>query len=89
MTLKDRLDLVTQMESSTHEQIRAVLKMNLMHSRDSSEPKTFITKIESLLRSKQTAMKKFEEFTLSELPSLDNVVHRHIDLTSYCRARSL
>jgi hypothetical protein len=25
-------------------------------------------------------MKKFEEFTLSELPSLDHVVHRHIDM---------
>lgn len=73
-TLKDRLELVTQMEGSTHDQIRHVFKeefdtLNIIQTNQ----KLFISKIESL-------MGKFEEFTLSELPSLDNVVHRHIDL---------
>ena len=42
--------------------------------------KLFIQKIESILTKQQVSMEKFEEFTLNELPSLDNVVHRHIDL---------
>jgi hypothetical protein len=81
MTLKDRIDLVTQMESSTHEQIRAVFKdeFDALHAIQANQNLS-ITKIESLLLHQDTAMKKFEEFTLSELPSLDHVVHRHIDL---------
>jgi hypothetical protein len=81
MTLKDRIDLVTQMESSTHEQIRAVFKdeFDALHAIQSNQNLS-ITKIESLLLQQDTAMKKFEEFTLSELPSLDHVVHRHIDM---------
>ncbi|MDD5717891.1 MAG: hypothetical protein PHW64_08870 [Sulfuricurvum sp.] len=80
-TLKDRLDLVTQMESSTHEQLRNVFKeeldaLNVIQANQ----KLFVSKIEALLAQQQSAMEKFEEFTLSELPSLDNVVHRHIDL---------
>lgn len=79
--LKDRLDLVAQMESSTHEQLRNVFKeeldaLNVIQSNQ----KLFVSKIEALLVQQQSAMEKFEEFTLSELPSLDNVVHRHIDL---------
>ncbi len=81
MTLKDRIDLLTQTENSTHEQIRAVFKdeFDTLHAIQSNQ-NLFITKIESLLLHQDTAMKKFEEFTLSELPSLDHVVHRHIDL---------
>ena len=80
-TLKDRLDLVAQMESSTHDQLRNVFKeeldaLNVIQSNQ----KLFVSKIEALLAQQQSAMEKFEEFTLSELPSLDNVVHRHIDL---------
>lgn len=80
-SLKESLDLVTQMESSTHEQIRNVLKeeidaLNVIQSTQ----KLFVSKIEALLAQQQSAMEKFEDFTLSELPSLDNVVHRHIDL---------
>jgi len=79
--LKDRLDLIAQMESSTHEQIRHVFKeeldaLNVIQSNQ----KLFVSKIEALLAQQHSAMEKFEEFTLSELPSLDNVVHRHIDL---------
>lgn len=79
--LKDRLDLLTQMENSTHEQLRSVFKeeidaLNVIQSNQ----KLFVSKIEALLAQQQSAMEKFEEFTLSELPSLDNVVHRHIDL---------
>jgi len=80
-TLRERLDIVAQMESSTHDQIRHVFKeeldaLNVIQSNQ----KLFVSKIESLLAQQQSAMEKFEEFTLSELPSLDNVVHRHIDL---------
>jgi len=80
-TLRERLDMVAQMESSTHDQIRHVFKeeldaLNVIQSNQ----KLFVSKIESLLAKQQSAMEKFEEFTLSELPSLDNVVHRHIDL---------
>jgi hypothetical protein len=80
-TLKERLDIVAQMESTTHDQIRTVFKeeldtLNVIQANQ----KLFVSKIESLLAQQQSAMEKFEEFTLSELPSLDNVVHRHIDL---------
>lgn len=81
MTLKDRLDLITQMEGSTHDQIRHRFKeefdaLNVIQANQ----KLFITKIESLMAQQQNAMGKFEEFTFTELPSLDNVVHRHIDM---------
>jgi hypothetical protein len=81
MTIKDRIDLITQMESSTHEQIREVFKdeFEALNTIQSNQ-KLFITKLEALLLQQQTSMKQFEEFTLSELPSLDNVVHRHIDM---------
>lgn len=81
ITLQDRINLVTQMESSIHEQIRSVFKEEF-EALDTiqSNQKLFITKLEALLLQQQTAMNKFEEFTLSELPSLDNVVHRHIDM---------
>lgn len=79
--LKDRLELITQMEGSTHDQIRHVFKEEFdALSVIQTNQKHFISKIESLLAQQQSAMGKFEEFTLSELPSLDNVVHRHIDL---------
>lgn len=80
-TLKDRIILVTQIESSIHEQIRTVFKeeFEALNTIQSNQ-KLFITKLEALLLQQQTAMNKFEEFTLSELPSLDNVVHRHIDM---------
>jgi len=78
---KDRLELITQMEGSTHDQIRHVFKEEFdALSVIQTNQKHFISKIESLLAQQQKAMGKFEEFTLSELPSLDNVVHRHIDL---------
>lgn len=80
-TLSDRLELITQMEGSTHDQIRHVFKEEFdALSIIQTNQKLFISKIESLLAQQQNAMGKFEEFTLSELPSLDNVVHRHIDL---------
>lgn len=80
-SLKERLELITQMEGSTHDQIRHVFKeefdaLNVILSNQ----KLFITKLESLLMQQQNAMGKFEEFTFTELPSLDNVVHRHIDM---------
>ncbi|MDD2266608.1 hypothetical protein [Sulfuricurvum sp.] len=80
-TLGERLDIVAQMESSTHDQIRNVFKEELDNlNAIQANQKLFVSKIESLLAKQQSAMEKFEEFTLSELPSLDNVVHRHIDL---------
>ncbi|MGA9046931.1 hypothetical protein [Sulfuricurvum sp.] len=80
-TLKERLDLVAQLENSTHDQIRYLFKEELdaLNSIQANQ-KHFVLKIESLLAQQQSAMEKFEEFTLTELPSLDNVVHRHIDL---------
>lgn len=80
-TLKDRLDMVAQMESSTHEQLRTVFKEDIdALGVIQSNQKLFVAKIEALLAQQQSTMEKFEDFTLSELPSLDNVIHRHIDL---------
>ncbi|MDP3301065.1 MAG: hypothetical protein Q8S36_03760, partial [Sulfuricurvum sp.] len=66
---------------STHFQLKNIFKeeidaLNVIQSNQ----KLFINKIESILAKQQDSMERFEEFTLTELPSLDNVVHRHIDL---------
>ena len=76
-----QLGQVTQMEDSTQSQLKDIFKeeidaLNLIQSNQ----KLFIHKIESILAKQQDSMEKFEEFTLNELPSLDNIVHRHIDL---------
>lgn len=79
--LKERLDRITQTENPTHDQIRDVFKeeFDTLNAIQSNQ-KVFITKIESLIAQQQNAMGRFEEFTFTELPSLDNVVHRHIDM---------
>lgn len=76
-----QLGQVAQMEDSTHLQLKSIFKeeidsLNIIQSNQ----KLFIQKIESILTKQQDSMEKFEEFTLNELPSLDNIVHRHIDL---------
>lgn len=80
-TLSKRLDWVAQMESATHDQIRMVFKeeIDALTSIQANQ-KFFISKIEALLAQQTIAMEKFEEFTVTELPGLDNIVHRHIDL---------
>ncbi len=77
----ERLSTVTQTESSTHDQLRSLFKEELeaLHGIQSNQ-KIFVSKIEALLVQQQLSMEKFEEFTLTELPGLDNIVHRHIDL---------
>lgn len=76
-----RLEIVAQMEDSTHEQLRVLFKeeidsLNVIQANQ----KLFVAKLESLLAQQHAAMEKFEEFTLTELPGLDNIIHRHIDL---------
>lgn len=77
----ERLSAIVQMESSTYDQLRMLFKEELdtLHVIQSNQ-KIFVSKIEALLAQQQLSMEKFEEFTLTELPGLDNVVHRHIDL---------
>lgn len=80
-TVNGKLGEVAQMEDSTHLQLKNIFKeeidaLNVIQNNQ----KLFINKIESILVKQQDSMEKFEEFTLTELPSLDNVVHRHIDL---------
>jgi hypothetical protein len=80
-TVNGQLGEVAQMEDSTQIQLKNLFKeeidaLNVIQSNQ----KLFIQKIESILTKQQVSMEKFEEFTLNELPSLDNVVHRHIDL---------
>ena len=81
ITVHGQLGQVEKMEDSTHIQLKNIFKeeidaLNVIQSNQ----KLFIQKIESILLKQQVSMEKFEEFTLNELPSLDNVVHRHIDL---------
>lgn len=77
----ERLSTATQVESSTHDQLRSLFKEELeaLHGIQNNQ-KIFVSKIEALLAQQQLSMEKFEEFTLTELPGLDNIVHRHIDL---------
>lgn len=75
------LAAIARMEDSTHDQLRIIFKeeVDALHVIQSNQ-KLFISKIEALLAQQQLSMEKFEEFTLTELPGLDNIVHRHIDL---------
>ncbi len=80
-TFSTRIETVAQMEDATHEQLRNVFKeeldaLNVVQANQ----KLFVSKIEELLAQQHNAMQKFEDFTLTELPGLDNVIHRHIDL---------
>ena len=76
-----KFEAIAQMEHSTHEQLREIFKEEIEAlGQIQSNQKVFVSKIESLLAQQHAAMEKFEEFTLTELPGLDNVVHRHIDL---------
>lgn len=80
-TVHGKLGQVAQMEDTTHVQLKNIFKeeidgLNVIQNNQ----KLFIHKIESMLLQQQVSMEKFEEFTQTELPSLDNVVHRHIDL---------
>lgn len=80
-SLNGSLSRVAQMENTTHEQLKNIFKEEIEAlSSILNNQKFFIQKVESVLAQQQLAQEKFEEFTLSELPSLDNVVHRHIDL---------
>lgn len=80
-TLNSQLGHVTQMEDTTQGQLKTLFKEEIEAlNAIQSNQKLFIQKIESILAQQQVSMEKFEEFTLNELPSLDNVVHRHIDL---------
>ncbi len=79
--IASKVNEMTQMENTTHEQLKEVFKEELEAlGMIQNNQKLFISKIESILTKQQTSMEKFEDFTLNELPSLDNVVHRHIDL---------
>lgn len=80
-TFNASLTRVAHMENSTHEQLKNIFKEEIEAlSSILNNQKFFIQKVESVLAQQQLAQEKFEEFTLSELPSLDNVVHRHIDM---------
>lgn len=75
------LNRVAQMENTTHEQLKSIFKEEIEALGSIlKNQKFFVQKVESVLAQQQVAQEKFEEFTLSELPSLDNIVHRHIDL---------
>lgn len=80
-TFAQRLEIVAQMERSTHEQLKNIFKeeidaLNVIQGNQ----KLFVSKIEALLAQQHSAMEKFEDFTMTELPGLDNIVHRHIDM---------
>ncbi|MEA3372265.1 MAG: hypothetical protein U9Q62_01120 [Campylobacterota bacterium] len=41
---------------------------------------SFVKKIESIIEHQEKALKEFETFAHKELPDIDNVMHRHIDM---------
>lgn len=80
-SLSSSLSRIAAMENTTHEQLKNIFKEEIEALGSIlSNQKFFIQKVESVLAQQQLAQEKFEEFTFSELPSLDNIVHRHIDL---------
>ncbi len=80
-SLNGSLGRIAAMENTTHEQLKSIFKEEIEAlSSILNNQKLFIQKVEAVLAQQQLAQEKFEEFTLSELPSLDNVIHRHIDL---------
>jgi hypothetical protein len=80
-SLNGSLGRIAVMENTTHEQLKSIFKEEIEALGSIlNNQKFFIQKVEAVLAQQQLAQEKFEEFTLSELPSLDNVIHRHIDL---------
>jgi ParB-like chromosome segregation protein Spo0J len=80
-TFDGALGKISAMESSTHEQLKNIFREEIEALGSIlNNQKFFIQKVESVLAQQQLAQEKFEVFTTSELPSLDNIVHRHIDL---------
>ena len=80
-SLNGSLGTIAAMENTTHEQLKNIFKEEIdALGSILTNQKFFIQKVEAVLAQQRLAQEKFEEFTFSELPSLDNIVHRHIDL---------
>lgn len=54
-------------------------EINALHTIQENQ-NAFIEQIESITSHQQESLKNFQTFTQKELPDIDNVIHRHIDL---------
>ncbi len=80
-SFRSRLDLVTELESSTLEQIRRTIKEDLESFNNiQTNQKSMSMKLESIIANHQLLAKQIEEFVKSDMPGIDSVLHRHIEM---------
>lgn len=80
-TLAAKIENIGELENNTNDHLKTFFKAETQSwEAANANQKLFVSKIESLMLKQQEISEKFEEFTLTELPGLDNVIHRHIDL---------
>lgn len=79
--LSAKIETIGVLESNTNDHLKAFFKDEAESwEAANANQKLFVSKMESMMMQQHEISEKFEEFTLRELPGLDNVIHRHIDL---------
>ena len=73
--------LISAKEDSNRDKLGDVFEAELQALAAIQEnQRHFVSKIASIMEQQETLFKRLETFTQKEIPDLDNVVHRHIDM---------
>ncbi len=79
--LEEKMLGFSRSELSTRDELRDVLKEEISSLTNIQENQNlFMQKFEAVLSKQHEALSSFDKFTQEQLPELDNVVHRHIDM---------
>ena len=79
--LEANQQLISAKEDSNHDKLGDVFDAELQALEAIQEnQRHFVSKIASIMEQQESLMKRLETFTQKEIPDLDNVVHRHIDM---------
>lgn len=79
--LEEQMRGFSRSELNTRDELREVLKDEISSLTNIQEnQQLFMSKFEAVLAKQHEALSSFEKFTQEQLPELDNVVHRHIDM---------
>ncbi len=84
-------EYITVLEENQHhisdqeERMRDEMKLVFQNEKESlmkiqNNQAKFVDKIEAIIAHQEKALNDFENFTHKELPDIDNVIHRHIDM---------
>jgi chromosome segregation ATPase len=79
--LEENQHLISEQEETMRNEMKLVFqneKESLQRIQKNQE--NFVDKIEAIIAHQEEALQNFENFTHKELPDIDNVIHRHIDM---------